>query len=112
MYVTFLSGALDAWDTDLSDEALLDYVRDCRAVLPSRDLGAGQMSESALVVEIAYDRGLVCLAAQEGIDVAPKNFVHPKIERERLEFELFRRGVDLEVQVGRSSAEEPPSPDS
>jgi|SRR5580700_10650399 hypothetical protein len=99
MYVTVLSGALDAWDTDLDDEALLDYVRECRAALPSRDLGAGQMSESALAAEIAYDRGLVCLAAQRGVDVAPTNFVHPKIERERLELELLRRGIDLEDRV-------------
>jgi hypothetical protein len=112
MYVTFLSGALDAWDTDLSDEALLDYVRGCRAALPSRDLGAGQMSELSLVAEVAYDRGLVCLAARWGIDVAPKNFVHPKIERERLELEFFRRGVDLEVQEFQLNAEEPPRPDS
>jgi hypothetical protein len=111
MYITILSGALDAWDADLDDEALLDYVRDCRAALPLRDLGAGQMSEPALVVEIAYDRGLVCLAARMGIDVASKNFVHPKIERERLELELLRRGVDLEVQV-LPSEEESPSPDS
>ncbi len=101
MYVTFLSSALDAWDTDLDDEALLDYVRDCRAALPLHDLGAGQMSEIALVAEVAYDRGLVCLAAQRGIDVAPTNFVHPRIERERLEFELVRRGVDLELQEYR-----------
>lgn len=112
MYVTILSGVLEAWDTDLDDEALLDYVRDCRAALPVHDLGAGQMSEMALVAELTYDRGLVALAAQHGIDVAPTNFVHPKIERERLEFELFRRGVDIEVQAHRPRAEATPNPDS
>jgi hypothetical protein len=59
MYVTVLSGALDRWDSDLDDEALLDYVRSCRASLPARDLGAGMWSEIALVAEVAYDRGLV-----------------------------------------------------
>ena len=53
-------------------------------------------SETALAAEISYDRALVCLAAQCGIDVAPTNFVHPKIERDRLEFELVRLGVDLD----------------
>ena len=43
MYVTLLSGALDLWDTDLDDDALLDYVRECRAALPARDLGAGRV---------------------------------------------------------------------
>ena len=111
MYVSLLSGALDLWDTDLDDGALLEYVRNCRAELPARDLGAGVMSGRALAAEIAYDRALVCLAAQCGIDVAPTNFVHPRIERDRLELELVRRGVDLEVKVcPPSSATEAPSP--
>jgi len=96
MYVTLLSGALDLWDADLDDDALLDYVRECRASLPAHDLGAGVWSETAVAAEISYDRSLVCLAARRGIDVTPENFVHPKIERERLEFELFRLGVDPE----------------
>jgi hypothetical protein len=95
MYVTLLSGALDLFDTDLDDDALLDHVRGCRAALPAHDLGAGVWSETAVVTEITYDRSLVCLAARWGIDVAPTNFVHPRIERERLELELERRGVDL-----------------
>ena len=95
MYVTLLSGALDSFDTDLDDDALLDHVRRCRVALLAHDLGAGAWSETAVVTEIAYDRSLVCLAARWGIDVAPTNFVHPRIERERLELELERRGVDL-----------------
>ena len=75
MYVTILSGALELWDSDLADEDLVDYVRICRAALPERDLGAGVWSETALVAEISYDRALVCLAAQHGIDVTPTNFV-------------------------------------
>src|SRR5271154_3046838 len=93
MYVTLLSGALDLWDTDLDDETLLDHVRDCRAALPARHLGAGVMSATTLAAELAYDRALVCLAAQRGIDVTPRNFAHPRIERERLELELARQGV-------------------
>jgi hypothetical protein len=95
MYVTLLSGALDLFDTDLDDDALLDHVRGCRSALPAHNLGAGVWSETAVVTEIAYDRSLVCLAARCGIDVAPTNFEHPRIERERLELELERRGVDL-----------------
>ena len=97
MYVTLLSGALDLFDTDLDDDALLDHVRQCRAALPAHNLGAGVWSETAVVTEIAYDRSLVCLAARRGVDVTPTNFAHPKIERDRLELELWRRGVVLEV---------------
>ncbi len=60
--------------------------------------GAGVWSGTALVAEVTYDRGLVCLAARYGIDVSPRNFAHPKIERQRLEFELLRRNVDLTVE--------------
>jgi hypothetical protein len=95
MYVTLLSGALDLFDPLLDDDALLDHVRECRTALPAHNLGAGVWSETAVVAEIAYDRSLVCLAARRGIDVTPTNFVHPKIERERLELELARRGVDV-----------------
>jgi hypothetical protein len=99
MYVTLLSGALDLFDTDLDDDALLEHVRGCRRALPARNLGAGVWSETAVVSEIAYDRSLVCLAARWGINVAPTNFAHPKIERERLELELECRGVDLEAPL-------------
>ena len=78
MYVTLLSGALDLWDVDLDDDALLDHVRHCRAALPDQDLGAGVMSERALAAEISYDRALVCLAAQWGIDVTPTNLHAPE----------------------------------
>jgi len=97
MYVTLLSGALDLFDADLDDDALLDHVRQCRGALPTHNLGAGVWSETAVAAEIAYDLSLVCLATRLGIDVAPANFVHPKIERDRLELELQCRGVDLEA---------------
>jgi hypothetical protein len=99
MYVEVLSGAMDRWDTELSGEALVDYVLSCRAALPAQDLGAGVLSEATLVAEVVYDRALISLAAEHGIDVAPRNFVHPRIERARVEVELARRGVDLEVPV-------------
>ena len=59
-----------------------------------------------MVTEIAYDRSLVCLAARWGIDVTPTNFVHPRIERERLELELERRGVDLGAPPSQTDGSE------
>jgi hypothetical protein len=112
MYVTLLSGALELFDTDLDDDALLDLVRECRAVLPAHDLGAGVWSETAVVAEIAYDRSLVCLAARWGVDVTPTNFVHPKIERDRLELELERRGIDLDAPFYPRDRSEDASPGS
>jgi hypothetical protein len=112
MYVTLLSGALDLFDPALDDDALRDHVRECRAALPAHDLGAGVWSETAVVAEVAYDRSLVCLAARRGIDVTPTNFVHPKIERERLEFELKRLGVDVGAPPSEPDDSGVPSPGS
>jgi hypothetical protein len=103
MYVEVLSGAINGWDTDLSGDELVDYVFECRAALPARDLGAGVWSEQALIDEVMYDRALICLAAERGIEVTPTNFVHPKIERERLEVALAGRGLDLRSPHRRSS---------
>ena len=99
MYVSILSGALERWDVDLDEDELLDYVRQCRALLPEHDLGAGTISATALAAEITYDRALVWLASQLGVDVSPANFAHPRIERDRLELEVFRRGVVLDSSV-------------
>jgi hypothetical protein len=111
MYVDLLSGAIDRWDTELSGDALVDYVLGCRAALPAQDLGAGVWSESTLVAEVVYDRALISLAAEYGIDVTPTKFVHPRIERERLELALTQRGLDLASPPRGSSdheeAEEP-----
>jgi hypothetical protein len=111
MYVEVLSGAMDRWDNGLSGDALFDYVVTCRAALPEQDLGAGVWSESSLVAEVAYDRALISLAAEQGVDVTPTNFVHPRIERDRLELVLAQQGLDLASPLRRSSdhedAEEP-----
>lgn len=60
-------------------------------------------SEAALVAEVVYDRALINLAADYGIDVHPTNFVHPRIERERLEVALAQRGLDLASPLPSSS---------
>ncbi len=102
MYVEVLTGAMDSWDTELSGDALLDYVLSCRAALPERELGAGVWSEATLVAEVAYDRALISIAVEYGVDVTPTNFVHPRIERERLEAALEKRGLDLRSPHSRS----------
>jgi hypothetical protein len=103
MYIEVLFGAINGWDADLLGDDLVDYVFECRAALPAQDLGAGVWSETALIAEVAYDRALINLAAEYGIDVTPANFAHPKIERERLETALARRGLDLRSPRRRSS---------
>ena len=95
MYVEVLTQALEIWEPDLDDDALVKHVRKCRDELPIRDLGAGIYSAEALAAEVCYDRALVCLAARRGINVSPRSFAHPRIERDRLEVELIALGVAL-----------------
>ena len=61
-----------------------------------------------MVAEVMYDRALISLAAELGIDVTPTNFAHPRIERDRLELALAQRGLDLASTVRSSSDQEDP----
>jgi len=96
MYVQILGQALEVWSDDVTGDDLVELVVARRAALPERDLGAGTWSAVSLAVEVAYDCALINLAAERGIDVSPRNFVHPRIARECLEGELADRGIDLD----------------
>ncbi len=61
------------------------------------------------MAEVAYDRALINLAAEFGIDVTPANFVHPRIERDRLEMALANKGLDLAAPEGWSRGHEEPA---
>jgi hypothetical protein len=109
MYVEVLWRAVEEWDEDLSDEALLDYAVDCRAALPVHALGSGGWAQASLEAEVAYDRALINLAAVHGIDVHAQNFVHPSIERVRLESALSQQGINLDRRAGRPEGDAPPA---
>jgi hypothetical protein len=96
MYVKLLCGALEEWDEETSEEDLFEYTLICRAALPAHALGSGGWTQASLAAEVAYDRALICLAAVHGVDVHPRRFAHPGIERLRLESALARQGFDLE----------------
>jgi hypothetical protein len=96
MYVQILGQALEIWSDDLTGDDLVEYAMVRRAALPEHDLGAGSWSAVSLATEVAYDCALINLAAEQGIDVSPRNFAHPRIARECLEGELAACGIDLE----------------
>ena len=103
MYVQILGQALEVWSDDVTGDDLVELVVARRAALPERDLGAGTWSAVSLAVEVAYDCALINLAAERGIDVSPRNFSHPSIARDSLEWQLAVRGIDLDSppQPGR-----------
>jgi hypothetical protein len=96
MYVEILSGAVRRDDPGADEAELLMRLLASRAALPSRGLGSGVWSEEVLVAEVTYDRALIAFAARRGVDVSPRRFSHPQIERERIEAALVEKGIDLD----------------
>ena len=96
MYVDILSSALDDWVTDLDGPDLIDYAllrRDeLRLVAPPR----GGSAYTALAAEIAYDRALIALCTERGIDADATSFAYPREERQRIETVLRHEGLDLD----------------
>jgi hypothetical protein len=95
MYVALLLTALNDWDEDLSDDALVDYVLACRVEMLSALPRRGESTYSALASEIAYDRALIKLCEAHDLKVVAENFAHPREERAHLENELGAAGYDL-----------------
>ncbi len=96
-----LSGALDAWDTELTADALLEYTLECRSAFLTARLDKAYES---LAVEIAYDRALIALCADHGIAAKASDFDDPRTERSHLEAALRAgAGVDL-VSLSRARA--------
>ena len=96
MYVDILSSALDEWVTDLSGPDLIEYALLCREELRAVSLPAGRSAYTALAAEIAYDRALIALCTERGIDAHATSFSYPTSERKRIEAVLRHEGVDLD----------------
>jgi hypothetical protein len=96
MYVDILSSALDDWVSGLAGYELIEYALMCRdelrAVWP---LGGGS-AYTALAAEIAYDRALIALCTERGIDAHATSFAYPREERRRIEMVLKQSGLDLD----------------
>lgn len=101
MYVALLVSALEDWDEDLSDDALVDYVLNCRIEMLSALPRRGESTYSALASEIAYDRALIKLCEAHDIEVVVAEFAHPREERDHLEHELGTAGYDLNALARR-----------
>ncbi|HEY6426034.1 MAG TPA: hypothetical protein VIX84_02280 [Acidimicrobiales bacterium] len=96
MYVAILSSALDDWVNDLSGKDLIEYALLCRQELRAVSSPRPGSAYTALAAEIAYDRALIALCTERGIDAHATSFVYPRAERQRIERVLRGEGVDLE----------------
>ena len=104
MYVDILSSALDEWVTSLTGPDLIEYAVVCqRGLLAATQFGGGS-AYSALAAEVAYDRALIALCTERGIDAHATSFAYPGVERRRIEMLLALDGVDLDAPPPRRSA--------
>jgi hypothetical protein len=95
MYVDILSSALDGWDSELNGSALIDYAVACRAEMVTFGFPRDGSAYAVLATEVTYDRALIRLCTDHGIEVVRSGFLHRQEERTRLEHELAGAGVDL-----------------
>jgi hypothetical protein len=95
MYADILSSALDEWVTGLTGSALIEYALLCREELRTVSPPQGGSAYTALAAEIAYDRALIALCTERGIDAHATSFAYPTAERKRIETILRGDGVDL-----------------
>ena len=56
----------------------------------------GGSAYTALAAEIAYDRALIALCTERGIDAHATSFAYPRAERQRIETVLNTNGLDLD----------------
>jgi hypothetical protein len=96
MYVDILSSALDDWVGDLGGRELIEYTLMCRDELRAVWPPGGGSAYTALAAEIAYDRALIALCTERGIDAHATSFAYPRAERQRIEMVLKQGGLDLD----------------
>src|SRR3974390_3628081 len=88
MYVDVLSAAMDTWNVELTGDALLDYVVNCRAQLLRVGAREGRSADDSLAGEVTYDRALIRLCDDVGVVTSVADFAHPRSERAHLEHSL------------------------
>lgn len=110
MYVDILSSALDDWVAVLGGRELIEYALMCRDELRAVGPPEGGSAYTALAAEIAYDRALIALCTERGIDAHATSFAYPRAERHRIEMVLKQDGLDLDLPLPRQT-KAPVSPD-
>lgn len=96
VYADLLSRVVGNWVDELSDEALINFARECRAQMlaPSRDPAV------ALAAELWYDCALLKVCEAQGIGTSISRFSRRREERSLLEQELGGVGIDLASSPG------------
>jgi hypothetical protein len=97
MYLKLLMGVLDDSVVELSGPALVDYTVMCRTEMLRSESPRDGGAHVALATEVTYDRTLIRLCFERGLDVDLTEFSYPIRARLHLETELAEQGIDLGV---------------
>jgi hypothetical protein len=104
IYGDIVTSELFTWVEGASGDRLVDYTLACRAAMfAARSTGA-EDPLGQLAAEIAYDRALIKLCAERGIEVGDTDFGSPRTIRLFLEYQLYRVGVDLHALACASNS--------
>ena len=95
IYADIVTNRLSTWIDTASGDRLIDYTLACRAEMFAARRTAAADPLALLAAEIAYDRALMRLCAERGIEIEASDFASPRTTRLVLENELYRVGVDL-----------------
>jgi len=96
MYVDMLSEAVGAWRGAVSHQGLVDHALECRVRMLATGTAHGATAYQALAAELAYDRALILLCGDAGIETSPRSFDQPRTERNRVERALAKwASIDL-----------------
>jgi len=101
IYSDIVTNELFTWIDRSYGDRLVDYALSCRAeMFAARSTGARDPF-ALLAAEIAYDRALIKLCGERGIEVDDADFSSPRTTRLFLEYQLYRAGVDLHALACR-----------
>jgi hypothetical protein len=95
MYTHLLLSVFDDWVDELTGSALVEYAVICRVEMLASAPHSGSPGSLALAAEVSYDRALIKLCTDNGIEADALGFSHPGAERARLEHDLAMAGIDL-----------------
>lgn len=102
IYADIVANELFTWIDGTSGDRLVDYTLSCRAAMFAARTTRTEDPLSLLAAEIAYDRALIKLCGERGIEVDAAEFASPTTTRLSLEYQLYRAGVDLHALAART----------
>jgi hypothetical protein len=104
IYSDIVTNELFRWIDRTSGDRLVDYTLSCRAEMFAARGACGEDPLALLAAEITYDRALIKLCKERGIELDDADFASPRTTRLFLEYELYRSGVDLHALACATSA--------